>query len=138
MKRIVIFLALICSSPVSAEADWQYVTTGSSGSVYVADVNSIRERAPIDILRPFAVRTMWVKGNHSENSTVKYRTSTALYAFDCSARTIAQLSIVQYNANGSVYSSSSDTTDSHYDYDPVVPDTIGESFLDKACGYFGE
>lgn len=129
----VILLLGVSALPALAQSNWIEVGSTEAGTVYSVDASSIKVKSAVPYSRPFKVVTIWTQGDHSKDSTESSRSSKALLAFDCAGQRMALLSEVNYNARGSVIDSYSDTTDTEYDYDPVVPETVGETFMLFAC-----
>jgi hypothetical protein len=76
--------------------------------------------------------TVWVRGYHKRNPRVKYRTSMARYAMDCSEPRIQTLNYVTYTADGSVVSSQENRFYAGA-YRTIVPGSVGETWWKVAC-----
>lgn len=87
----------------------------------------------MQIKRPFAVRQIWVKYDHSADKTETAKSKVELLRFNCIAETSAQASSVSYGADGTVIKSKT-WDDFDFNYEPEVPDTIGYAIMEFACG----
>lgn len=104
---------------------WAYVDPPGGRDDYSVLIEDIRKGNGSTV-------TAWVRGNHKNDPTVKYRTSMGRYLFDCQGSQIQTLYRVTYAADGSVVSSWEGISPS-YGYKTVVPGSIGESWLRLAC-----
>ena len=100
---------------------WSF--TASNGSHFHSQKRDLDRKGYYD--KP----TVWVRGEHSKDSTVKYRTSLALLAFDCDGK-YGMLAFTSYSSSG-------DTID---DWDTLTvrwehirPDTMASSLEVAIC-----
>lgn len=89
----VMSLALVPIAPAFA-ANWVYLAESTSNAVYYYDSETIR--------RSGNQVTVWVKGDHSRDKTVKMRESKARYRYDCAERTSTLLQLVDYYPDGKI------------------------------------
>lgn len=79
-------------------------------------------------------RQAWVKVDHSQDRSVSYRETIELFSFDCAARSYRLLSYVDYDSYGKVVNSHSQPDYSYgTGYEPIIPDSIGETISTVAC-----
>jgi hypothetical protein len=126
-------LALASTSSTVMAADWRYLTSSTSGTVVLVDVESARELPALAIRRPFPVMQIWVKMDFSRDKSEKYREWRALYRFNCTAETSMLVSSATYAPDGRVVKSSA-SEDYDFRYEQEVPDTIGYDIMEFACG----
>jgi hypothetical protein len=100
--------------------------------VYV-DVDSLKELPAVPYRRPFPVRQLWVKFDHSEDPNVKHRTTMLLERYDCSAETSMVGASNRINPNGESAGSYTNP-DSASNYSQVFPETIANAVMNFACG----
>ena len=128
--------AVVCVvfQSISANAAvWKFQTSSVNGTDVYVDTESWRELPPVQIKRPFSVRQIWVKYDHSKDKTETARSKVELLRFNCTAETSALASLVSYRADGTVIKSKT-WDDYDFNYEPVVPDTIGYAIMQFACG----
>lgn len=118
-------------------ADWQLISRSTGGDTYYMDFTSVAQVG--------AFRKAWVQvslANPSDTNDYpkkKYQSARYLYYFDCKAKSTSSFQHVKYAeryADGEVVSTSSIKFDPK-DLDDVVPDTVGETFLQVACASDG-
>lgn len=127
-------LSLVPTSALAA--DWRFLGTSTTETVVYVDVSSLRELPAIPISRPFPVRQIWSKSDHSNDNTEADRETKSMHRFDCSAETMLIVSMTGYRANGTV-SNSHTNEDFSFGYKPVTPDSIGYALMEFACGRRG-
>jgi hypothetical protein len=117
--------ALLTASPVHAE--WIRIGTSAAGSVYYAD--------PARLTQENGRQHAWIKIDAARDATTKYRSSLDLYSVICASQKIKLLSYVDYDSYGKVIASHSspDSAYSDYDYNPVTPESMGETIMRVAC-----
>jgi hypothetical protein len=76
-----------------------------------------------------AVWEMWDAKN---NRTVKYRTAKVRMLYDCENETFAFMTIISYNADGSVLANVNYNVDNTVIRN-IVPDTVGETQFNAVC-----
>jgi len=114
-------------------ADWRYLATSTTETVIYVDVSSVRDLPAIPIARPFPVRQIWSKSDHTNDATEPDRETKSLHRFNCSAETMLIASTSGYRPNGTV-SQSRSNEDYDFRYEPVTPDSIGYALMEFACG----
>jgi len=77
----------------------------------------------------------WVKVDASRDPTVKYRSAMMLYSALCESQQLKVLSVTQYDSYGKIIYSDNQADSSYatYGYNPVVPESMGETVLRVAC-----
>lgn len=134
MKLAPLALIGISLAPTSAmAADWRYLATSTTETVIYIDVTSVRDLPAIPISRPFPVRQIWSKSDHSNDNTEVDRETKSMHRFDCSAETMLIVSTTGYRPNGTV-SNSRTNEDYSFGYKPVTPDSVGYALMEFACG----
>ena len=122
------------SVPTSALAsDWRYLGTGTTGTIVLVDIESVRELPEIRIRRPFPVMQIWVKMDHSKDKTVAYREQKVLWRYNCTDESGMIASYVTYGSSGRVLQSDS-FEDYDFRYSPATPDTMKYAIMEFACG----
>jgi len=134
MKLVRLTMMGLAMLPANAfAADWRYLVTSTTETIVYVDISSIRDLPAIPISRPFPVRQIWSKSDHSNDNTETDRETKSMHRFDCSAETMLIVSTSGYRANGTV--SYSRTNDDHdFRYQPVTPDSVGYALMEFACG----
>jgi len=128
----VVFLTLTPVAPAQA-GEFVDITESTTGTITRIDISTLRGLPAYDFRRPFPVREIWVEHDYSKNKTETASSAKGLMRFDCVGSRAATISFTQYDSNGSVLRSRSDPTDSEYDYQPVVPGSIGSAINDVVC-----
>ena len=128
MKIIVTFLLLFMSSTSLCQS-WTHIGTQANGDEYYIKKHS----------NEVGSTKVWIKliskSIEYYKKGKKYITSGSqltLYDTDCSERKLDVRSIVTYNSKGVVLESH-EKEDYESDWSSVVPDSVGEAFLEKAC-----
>lgn len=75
-------------------------------------------------------RTVWVRGDHSHDATVKYRKSMHRMTFDCPNDLYQTLSWTMYSANGHVVASGSPYFPP---FEPIIPESQAASWQRIIC-----
>jgi len=133
LRRASLLLTFLAFSVPATAADWKYLTSSSTDTAIFVDVDSVRTLPPIPIKRPFAVRQIWVKSDHSKDASERDRESKSMHRFDCDAETMLLVSHTSYRPDGTV-SDSFDKEDYEFNYKPVTPDSVGYALMEFACG----
>lgn len=102
---------------------WEFLAVSSTDSI-------VSVRAPIQV--PPSGSKVWVKFDHSKDSTIKARSSVELWKFNCTEQSMLALSRVRYDAKGKV-SHAENTGDNSFLYQPVIPESIGEAVMKHGC-----
>jgi hypothetical protein len=71
-----------------------------------------------------------VRSDLSKVRTTTWRSTRQLWRFNCKTGTSATVSFIAYAPDGSVVRSHSDP---YAAYEPVAPDTIGDTLLKDVC-----
>lgn len=111
-----------------AAAEWIKVSRDVAGSDYYMD--------PARMTKTSNRVQAWVKVDHSKNRSISYRSEMQLHSFICAAQKSRLLSFTEYDSYGKVVRSKSviDTSYSDIGYDPITPETVGETLMRIACG----
>lgn len=134
MKIAPLAFMAISSVPTSATAaDWRYLATSTTQTVIYVDVSSVRDLPAIPIARPFPVRQIWSKSDHTNDATEADRETKTMHRFNCSAETMLIATTSGYRPNGTV-SHSRSNEDYEFRYEPVTPDSVGYALMEFACG----
>lgn len=123
--RAVLFAgwSILAASPASAQE--RLIATDTSATDYYHD--PARTRAQGGYIEA------WFRLDHSRDRTLAERETKMLKVFDCGARTSQTISIVAYAASGRILRNES-IRHNQYLMRPIVPDTVGETMLEVACG----
>lgn len=114
--------------------NWIYIGKSSDGSSYYMRSTSVSNSY---------TKKVWVK-HSSSKLTVKKNGKTytyvnayevLLYEFSCTNNQIKLHSVVTYNSKGTVVDSYN-PPDYYLEWKDVVPDSVGEMLLEKACELF--
>ena len=73
--------------------------------------------------------TVWVRGEHSNDASVKYRTSLVLFAFDCDGK-YGMLAFTSYDPSGNTID---DWDTSIVRWEHIRPDTMASSLENAIC-----
>ncbi|BEV00103.1 surface-adhesin E family protein [Novosphingobium olei] len=119
LKRLPIAMAAL-ASPVQAATVWVPVGTSSTGSRWYMDDRALGAGSG----------DYWFKIDYSNDRTEKDRSSVQLKRIDCSTRRSGTVQATTYAVNGVARSYGPITYPS---LSVVVPDTIGEVFVDLIC-----
>ncbi len=127
MRRVYLTAFCVVAIGISTNADaanWVFVDSSNKAGVYI-DWDSI-ERSGNRV-------TAWEKWIYKPDAKRVQAEAKIRNRYDCVSRTIKLLYSINYAENGSVISS---FTFNEYDAppSPVVPESIGEAVLDRACG----
>ena len=110
----------------TAHAEWLPVARSDDGRVYSMDADRIRTVA--------GRVEVWVQVDYSRDRSVRYRRGLELWSFNCASQSMKVVSITNYDAYGHVVNSRSEPAySSDVGFEPVVPDTIGETAFSVAC-----
>jgi hypothetical protein len=129
--KFILFALFILISNYTFSQDWQYAGSSQSGNMYY-----LRDAGTSDIgyrkywLKTVAKNLSYIKNGKNINLTNGY--SMELFEYNCSSKQIKLLSIYHYNSSGKVVYS---LTIPFYrtEWTDVLPDSVGEMILDKAC-----
>lgn len=134
MKTIFFAALLTCASSAMA-SDWQYVGGRPSESINHVDFDSI---ATLGNYKKAWIRTDYFQAQETTATYPKkiYYAAKVLYYFDCKGKMLGGIQQVLYEkflAKGDVVWSQSLKFDPKY-LDDVVPDSVGETFINVVCG----
>ena len=129
MRRSFLIL-LVFGSAAAMAADWEVVTSGSTGSIISLDKNSIARTGS-------GRRKAWFKSTYTKpqvlsDEKTKYFETLELDSFDCSEHTMGMVQVIYRDAAGKVVYTYENplTSPRHSD---VAPETVGEAMLDAVC-----
>lgn len=112
------FVAAVSSPAISA--NWQQFGTDGDGTPWSLDISSV--------IRNGGLAQVWVKGEYAA-SKQGVKSTKHLWRFRCASHEAATLSWVDYDVSGLVVQEGS--PEAHYE--PVVPETLGETALKLVC-----
>ena len=116
-------IVALTATPALASS-WMRLGAGSDGTQLYVDTESVVKNGN--------VAQAWIKMYYPKEPTRRALSSKELWKFDCSNRTSFTASQILYRGDGSVLSSDS-PIETRYGYEPVVPDTFGETILKSVC-----
>jgi hypothetical protein len=119
MYRVLIGVGLLTSASEATASNWIKVGDGSDRAMYV-DSNSIQSNGS---RRTAWTKTVYVRGRLNEFKALEY--------FDCSGLQTALKSAVEYRRDGTLASNTWE--DYELRWEPIVPDTLGESTFNAVC-----
>ena len=106
-------------------ANWIQFTESQTGTVsYYYDESSI--------IRSGSNVSVWGMEDHSRDRTVRERSSTTLWNYNCNDQTFSAVSYVSYDRNGKVIESGT-LPESHRQFEPLVPDSVGMALWTALC-----
>jgi hypothetical protein len=123
MRTLLGLIMLGVTVPASA-ADWQWLTVNASGGVIYYDASSIQRHG--DRAR------IWIRVDHRRDRTTQYRETRELWSYDCRDRTTLALSAIDYLPNGRSVQRRQ-LADDPFDYTPVIPESVAEVAMRRAC-----
>lgn len=127
MRKFVVLMVLVMMSS-SAMAEWVEFTRNDTEVGYV-NLSSIRKsgnKPRMWALRDYA--TLQTTGNNNPILSTVF-----LYEFDCGEYTSRVVSEIDYSKNMGAGEVINSYNNDHAKWNPVVPDSIGESALKIAC-----
>ena len=116
--------AAICLLPAQVHAEWYSVGSDVGKSKWFMDPERVKLIG--------GKAQAWVRIDGSADRSVQWNEEKLLMSFDCAAGTVKTLSAIKYDSYGKVISSST-VPDYGYGYEPVVPDSMGETVQKLAC-----
>ena len=119
-KLMAASLAIFLSTPVSA-AEWVFITSGQNMPVYL-DTSSISARGS-DLV-------VWLKYDYSQMPSKDAEYSIDKVELRCTHRQMRTLSVIKYNANGSVIRTTEFPDDPFYD---IPPETVALGLYQRIC-----
>ena len=125
MKHIKLIAAttLVMAATPAFAANWIYVLTADSGTVYYYDSDTIQ--------RSGKWVTVWERWDHSRDKTVKQRESKVRYRYDCAERTSTPLQLTEYYPNGTIETITWEAR--QQEAAAIIPETVGEAQFEAVC-----
>jgi hypothetical protein len=132
--KFILFVLFVLSCYHSFSQDWQYAGSSQDGDKYY-----IRDAGNSDVgykkywMKTVAKNLSYFKNSKKIKLTNGY--SMELFEYNCSSKQVKLLSIYHYYASGKVANS---FTIPFYrtEWRDVLPDSVGEMVLDRACALF--
>ena len=132
MLKIVFALLMIVFFSVKANAEWESVGS-TNEDIYLIDPDKIRTASEYDgksYLKVWVKKIIYNDITKDGFSVGDYRID--LWHIDCNALTSGMRSYAEYKKNGSLVDSHQF---SYVEMKDVIPSSIGEAILEKACQY---
>jgi hypothetical protein len=134
IKKIILLLLITFLSKAVFCQSWIYVGKSSDGNPYYMRSTSVESSL---------TKKVWVKHNKSKLTVKKSgRTLTyingydvLLYEFNCEEKQLMLHSVISYSSKGTVVDSYR-PQDYEKEWSDVVPESVGEMLLEKACELF--
>ena len=116
-------IALVMVATPAFAVNWVYVSSSNAGTDYYYESDTI-QRSGNQV-------TVWEKGDHSRDKTVKQREKKVWYRYDCAERTSTLLQLTKYYPDGKIEM----VTWKTYEQEPqaIIPGTIGEVQFEAVC-----
>lgn len=134
IKKLITVLCLLLLCPVVYSANWRYVMSTSGGGTHYLDVDSVQTyyEDDEDLVVSFWAQTTY-KTDQRLNNGKTYRYTKTFYYISCYSKELTSREFIAYNQhNKIVYNGTIGETA----YRKVVPDTLGEGLLQKACALY--
>lgn len=127
LRMMIVVVAAWVATPAVASNWWWTSSTGkSSGRTFgFIDADTIRETETNK-------KTVWQATWYERPQATQESYTKFLYSYDCSNQSAALLSWVDYDRDGDVLNSKSYSPYT-LTYEPVVPDTVGDSYFQFVC-----
>jgi hypothetical protein len=117
-------IAMALATP--AYADWFPVGSSINNSTWYMDPQRIKVVS--------GKVQAWVRIDSRKDRSVQWSEAKQLMSFDCGAQTERTLSVIKYDSYGKIISSANVPDNSWgIGYDPIVPDSMGETIGKVAC-----
>jgi hypothetical protein len=129
IPALLIGIGLACQPAQAAE--WRYIGESVKGSVYYIDTSSIRDAS--DTLWHESFKLAWFKLDHTNDKSVKHRTSKQLHRFKCDEQSSMLNQAILYDSNDSVIDRLTVRVSA---FEAVAPETMNSAMLKAAC--FGD
>lgn len=132
--KFILFVLFVLSSYHSFSQDWQYAGSSQSGNKYYIRNSGTSDGGYKKYWMKTVAKNISYKKN-GKNFNLINGSSMELFEYNCYSKQIKLLSIYHYNSSGKVVYSltipfySAEWTD-------VLPDSVGEMILDRACALF--
>ncbi len=120
-------LAVLSSSAIGA--DWVFATQGTDSTRHFIDGESV-------VRGKGGVAKAWILAEYQSPQEIdgkRYYSTKNLYLFDCANRTVALKQSTSYSQTGEVVSSVG-LDERELKFSDVVPESIGETWFQLACG----
>lgn len=119
--------AIALSTSAAHAAEWWWVATTSDETEQFYMDRDVRT----ELIGQRTVKSVWIQTHKLSGPSSSSLATKEFHRIDCVNRVSAIKSIVTYGARGEVKAS---WTDPKVQYEPIVPDSIGELMMWFACG----
>jgi hypothetical protein len=92
LNKLITTAALVMAATPAFAANWVYIETSDTGTVFSYDANTIR--------RAGNLVTVWEKWDHSRDKTFRERQRMIRSRYQCEERTVTTLNSTTYSPNG--------------------------------------
>jgi TonB family protein len=122
----------VCTDPKSGKvfdftlSDWVEYATDNAGTVYRFNRKSVEALIG-------GVFSVWVKYDHSKDSTISHRSTTELRQVSCPTKTSRAMEYIEYDKNGAILTSESLPNNGTNQFKKLVPDSVGMALFEKVC-----
>ena len=117
--------AIAVAAPASASS-WIKLGRTSTGGILFIDTESLNTSGDHT--------DAWFKIDQTADQTTKDREAKQMMRFRCRSKQVATMSVISYGADGRITYSKS-TPEFMLSFEPLVPDTVGETMSMAACAY---
>ncbi len=136
VRKLLLPLALLGFSGEAAaqgwSADWKIIGVAEDRTEVLVRPESVRELPP-SAERSFTVRQVWAGFDHTGTSGIDAGRKVILFQYDCTGRRMLIAAATDYAANGKVLARNAVPSDSADRYEPVEPESLGETIMATAC-----
>lgn len=134
IKKLITVLCLLLLCPVVYGADWRYVMSGSDGGTYYLDLESVQNyhEDDEDLVVSFWTQTTY-KTDQRLNNGKTYRYTKTYFYVSCYSKELTSREFIAYNQHNKIVY---DGITGDRAYRKVVPDTLGEKLLKRACALY--
>lgn len=122
IKLLSVTMLATIATPAFA-ANWVYVLTNDTGTVYYYDSDTIQRSGQWVIV--------WEKWDHSRDKTVPQREQKIRWRYDCAGRTSTPLQLTKYFPNRTNETITWETYQQKAA--AIIPETVGEAQLKAVC-----
>lgn len=113
-------------------ADWKIIGVAEDRTEVLVRPESVRELPP-SVDRQFTVRQVWAGFDHTAASGIDAGRKIILFQYDCTSRRMLIAAATDYAANGQIIARNAVPDDRAEAYQPVEPETLGETIMATAC-----
>ena len=113
-------------------ADWKIIGVAEDRTEVLVRPESVRELPP-SAERLFAVRQIWAGFDHTGATGIEAGRKIILFQYDCTSRRMLIAAATDYTADGKVIARNAVPDDQADLYQPVEPETLGETIMATAC-----